>query len=176
MLGIGAGWLREEFDALDVPFGDRGSRLEETLAVLRSAWTGGPFDHQGRHFSFGKVQVTPRPADIPLVLGGNTDRALRRAARLGDAWFSSGTPSLPEALRLRDRLAGLCAEQGRDPLPCYVRVERWDPDLLRRYEAEGIENVVVWADQVWPRRGEATLADRRRALADGAERLGLRPG
>lgn len=174
MLGVGAGWLREEFDALDVPFDDRGSRVEESLAVLRAAFGGGPFTHHGRHFSFEKVQVTPRSAEVPLVLGGNTQRALRRAASLGDAWFSSGVPPLEDAVRLRDRLAELCTERGREPLPVYFRVESWDPDLIARYAAEGISNVVVWAYQVWPAGDSRSLAEKRDSLARAAERLGMR--
>jgi probable F420-dependent oxidoreductase len=171
MLGVGAGWLREEFDALDVPFTARGARLEETLEVLRAAWSGGPFEHKGSCFAFGQVQVTPRPAEIPVVLGGNSERALRRVARLGDAWFSSGTPTLDDAARLRDRLAALCAEQGRDLLPCYVRVQSWEPDLLPRYEAEGLTNLVFWADQVWPRSTDVPLEEKRRSLAAAARSL-----
>ncbi|WP_395103825.1 TIGR03619 family F420-dependent LLM class oxidoreductase [Actinomadura sp. SCN-SB] len=170
-LGVGAGWLREEFDALAVPFKERFALLEETLDVLRAAWRGGPFEHQGTHFDIGRVQVSPRPVPVPLVLGGNSDKALRRAVRLGDEWFSSGTPSFEDALVLRDKLDRLCAEEGRvTGLRCHFRVARWDPELIRRYEAEGFTDVVLWADQVW---GKGTLDENRRALAQAAERVGL---
>jgi probable F420-dependent oxidoreductase len=171
MLGIGAGWLEEEFAALDVPFAERGSRLEESLEVLRAAWRGGPFEHHGTHFDFGPVQVTPRPVTVPVVLGGNSDRALRRAVRLGDTWFSSGTPSFDDALRLRDRLAALSAEHGRTtPLRTYFRIPHADPQLLRRYAAEGLTDLVIWADQVWPK---GDISTKRRTLAEAAQRLGL---
>jgi probable F420-dependent oxidoreductase len=165
-LGVGAGWLREEFDALGVPFAERGARLEEALAVLRRALAGGPFDHRGEHFAFGPVQVSPRPVDVQLVLGGNSDRALRRAARLGDAWFASGTPSFEEAVRLQDRLDELA---GR-PIPAYVRMAKPDPGLAERYRAAGFAEVIVWADQVWT--GD-TPGERRAALARAAAVLGL---
>ncbi len=168
MLGVGAGWLREEFAALGVPFDERGSRLEECLEVLRSAWSGGPFEHQGTHFTTGRIQVTPRPVAVPLVLGGNTDRALHRAARLGDAWFSSGTPSFSDAVRLRDRLAALCEQYGRAMIACYFRLEGQELELVPRYDAEGITNLVVWADQIW--RG-ADLAQKRACLARAADRF-----
>ena len=103
MLGVGSGWLREEFDALDVPFDDRATRMDETIAILRQAWNAEQFSHAGTFFSFGTVRATPKPVDVPLILGGNTERALRRAADLGDGWFSSGTPPLEDAGRLRDR-------------------------------------------------------------------------
>lgn len=172
MLGVGAGWLREEFDALGVPFQGRTAALEEALGVLRSAFAGGPFENPGPRFPFGRVQVSPRPVDITLVLGGNSEKALRRAVRLGDAWFSSGTPSFEDAARLRDRIARLCAEQGRDPLRCYFRTEKWDDQTIGRYHAEGMTDLVIWADQVWP---SGDLADKRRSLARAAEQLGLEP-
>lgn len=170
MLGVGSGWLKEEFDALGVPFHDRVGRTEEALSVLRSAWAGGPFENHGPHFPFDRVQVSPRPMDIPLVLGGNTEKALRRAVQLGDAWFSSGTPSFEDAVRLRDRVGELCAEYGRDPIRCYFRVEKWDAESVGRYAAEGMNDIIVWADQVWPR---GDFADKRQSLARAAEQLGL---
>ena len=120
------------------------------------------------------IKRAPRqpPVDVPLVLGGNSEKALRRAVRLGDAWFSSGTPSFEDAARLRDRVAQLCAEQGRDPLRCYFRSEKWDAETIDRYHAEGITDLVIWADQVWP---AGDLAEKRRSLAQAAERLGLEP-
>ncbi|WP_239375035.1 TIGR03619 family F420-dependent LLM class oxidoreductase, partial [Frankia sp. Cj5] len=170
MLGVGAGWLREEFAALGVPFGERGSRLEESLAVLRSAWGGGPFEHRGTHFTIDKVQVTAEPVTVPLVLGGNTDRALRRAARVGDAWFSSGTPSFSDAVRLRDQLAALCEEQGRAMIPCYFRLAGRDPELVCRYDAEGITDLVVWADQLWCGDGPDAM---RQSLAQAVDDFGI---
>lgn len=174
MFGVGAGWLLEEFAALDVPHVERGRRLEESIEILRAAWAGGPFAHQGRHFSFGPVQVSERATAVPLVMGGNTPRALRRAALLGDAWFSSGTPSLPAAVELRDRLHAIRGASGLDAaFPCYVRIEGCDAGLVERYRSEGFDEVVVWADQVWPSTG--SLASKRAALAEVASSLGLAP-
>ena len=107
LLGVGSGWLEEEFDALAVPFDDRAARMDETLAILRRAWSGEVFSHDGPLFAFGNVQVSPEPVDVPLILGGNSERALRRAATAGDGWFSSGTPSIEDAVRLRDRVIEL---------------------------------------------------------------------
>lgn len=166
VLGVGSGWLQEEFDALDVPFDSRASRMEEALAVVRRAIGGGTFSHRGRHFAFGLVQVSQRPVDVPVVLGGSSDRALRRAARLGDGWFASGTPSFAEAVRLRDRLLELAERT----MPVHVRIEKPDPDLVDRYRSAGFDEVIVWADQVWT--GD-TPAERRAALARAASALGV---
>ena len=174
VLGVGAGWLAEEFAAVGVPFAGRGARLEENLAVLRAALAGGPVRHAGPLHTVDGVQLCADPAAVPVVLGGNTDRALRRAARLGDGWFCSGTPELADAVRLRDRVLALHAEAGRTgPFPMHVRVPRAEPELLARYAAAGFDEVVVWADQVWPATGD--LAAKRAALAEAAERLGVTP-
>ena len=111
VLGIGAGWLVEEFAALDVPFDERYGRLVETVEILRAAWAGGPFDYHGKFFSFEPIQLTSRPVQVPVIMGGNTPKALKRAALLGDGWFSSGTPSFDEARRLRDTLLELRARK-----------------------------------------------------------------
>jgi probable F420-dependent oxidoreductase len=149
-LGVGAGWLQEEFEALDVPFSSRAGRTLEAIEVLRAAWCGDAFDHHGAHFDFDAVRVHPRPVHVPLVIGGNSDAALRRAATHGHAWFSSGTPSFDESVELCDRMRALLAQHGRnDPFRCYVRVPSADAELIDRYRSAGIDDVVVWADTLW---------------------------
>lgn len=172
MLGVGAGWLREEFDALGVPFADRGHVQDECLEVIRTALAGGPFRFRGKYFSFDDVQVTPRPIEVPLVLGGNSERALGRAARMADAWFASGTPSFEEAVALRDRLAAACARAGRTrALPAYFRVPGYDPEVVARYTAEGLDQLVFWAQNVSP-----PGADTGAALSEAAAAMGLQRG
>jgi probable F420-dependent oxidoreductase len=169
MLGVGSGWLREEFAALAVPFEDRGQLYEESLEVLRAAFRGGPFQHSGKQFQTGDVQVSPRPVSVPLVLGGNSDKALSRAARLADAWFSSGTPSFEEAVRLRDRLEHYRLQCGRtEPLPAYFRVPGGDLDVVPRYVAEGMDKLIFWVQNLSP-----PGRDRQQALQDAADSLGL---
>jgi probable F420-dependent oxidoreductase len=170
LLGLGAGWLREEFTALGVPFAERRERFSEGIQVLRAAWRGGPFEHHGTHFDIDSVQVTARPMDVPIVLGGNSERALQDAAVLADAWFSSGTPSYDDALRLRDRLSALATRAGREPPRCFVRIARPDAGLIARYHAENVHDLVIWADQVWPAGPAET---KRSTLADAATHLGL---
>lgn len=170
-LGVGAGWLREEFEALDVPFPGRTARLEEQIAVLRAALAGGPFSFEGEHYSIPAVQVSPVPCDVPLILGGNSEPALRRAVRLADGWFSSGIPTLEQALRLRDRLDAVCVDLGRDrPLQTTWRVAGPEPDLLEQYAAEGFEHLALMAYDVWV---GGDPDERRAHLATVAERLGL---
>jgi probable F420-dependent oxidoreductase len=171
LFGVGSGWLEEEFTALGVPFRSRFSRTEECIDILRKSWSGAEFGHAGKHFTFDPVQVHPRPAPIPVVLGGNTPPALARAARLGDAWFASGTPTPDEAVDLVTELRRLRGELGRTgDFPCYVRVATTDPDVLARYRANGIDDLVLWADTLWV--GD-TPEERRRNLTAAADRLGV---
>lgn len=175
VLGTGAGWIAEEFAALQVPFARRGARIDEALDILRLAWGGEPFAYAGEHFQVPRVRVHPRRAAIPLVVGGNSPAALRRAARVGDGWFSSGIPARDEALRLRDTLASMRARQGRTgPFTYYVRIGDADAGLVAQYAAEGVNDLVVQVDRdrLWPR---GTLAGRRAALRSAAQELGLVP-
>jgi alkanesulfonate monooxygenase SsuD/methylene tetrahydromethanopterin reductase-like flavin-dependent oxidoreductase (luciferase family) len=169
MLGVGSGWLREEFEALSVPFAARGPLYEESLEVLRAAFRGGPFRHAGKQFHTGEVQVSPRPVPVPLVLGGNSDKALSRAARVADAWFSSGTPSFEQAVRLRDRLEHFRIRCGRsDPVPAYFRVGGDDLDVVQRYLSEGMDKLIFWVQNLSP-----PGTDRQQALRQAAAILGL---
>jgi probable F420-dependent oxidoreductase len=172
MLGIGAGWLEEEFTSLDVPFKERRTRLVESIEVMRAAWAGGPFEHHGTHFSMDRIQVSRRRVDVPLIMGGNTPKALRRAVELGDGWFSSGTPDFDDAVRLFNEIRGLRSEVGLDgEYRCYFRVASGDPALREQYGAEGIDDVVVWADQLWPAKG--SVEEKREAFFAAAAELQL---
>jgi alkanesulfonate monooxygenase SsuD/methylene tetrahydromethanopterin reductase-like flavin-dependent oxidoreductase (luciferase family) len=172
-LGLGYGWLEEEFEALDVPFKERVSRFRESIEILRLAWQGGEVKYDGQHFSISGVQVTHRRTDIPIILGGNTEKALRRAAQLGDGWFSSGTPPFDEAIRLRAELQRLRAESGVDrPFEIIFRMEGCDPAVARRYRDEGFDSVLIWTDQVWP--ANQSLEAKRDSMFAAAQAFGLR--
>lgn len=169
-LGIGSGWLREEFDALAVPFAGRTKRLEEQIEVFRAALAGGSFSYRGRFYDIDNVQVSGSRLDVPVVMGGNTEPALRRAVRLGDAWFASGVPTLEQAVQLRGRIAELCDERGRTMLPTTWRLPAADRRTVDHYAAQGFQDVVVMKYDVWV---GADLAERRASLAGAARRLGL---
>ncbi len=174
MLGVGSGWLEEEFAALGVPFVERRGRYEEALAVLRAAWAGGEISFAGEHVAFEHVMVTAEPVRVPLILGGNSEPALRRAAATGDGWFSSGNPTFDEAVRLRARLVELAESAGRDgPLPVYVRMAGRARAELERYAEQGFEHVTVWASELWPKDG-SIAAKQERFAAAAAELLDRR--
>lgn len=174
MLGVGAGWLREEFSALGVPFAERASRVEESIAILRKAWQGGRFDYHGRHFCFDDVQVCPKPVDVPLVTGGNSPGAMRRAARIADGWFSSATPSFEEAVELRDSLEAHCRVEGTN-VECHVRVRHPTPEVVARYVEAGFKSLVFWAQDVSPPGTDTSVQFHKVATSLGIQSTGSPP-
>lgn len=93
-LGVGVGWLAEEFDAIGVPFAERGARTDDTIAALRASWTEDEATYHGRFADFERVIVSPKPhaGTVPIHIGGHSEIAARRAGRLGDGFFpASGT-------------------------------------------------------------------------------------
>ena len=172
--GVGAGWLREEFDALGISYASRISRFEESIAVLRGAFSGEAFEFHGRHYDFDAVQVTPQPLDIPLILAGNSEPAMRRAVTLGDGWISSGAAMFDECLRLRDEIehhrTELRAAEKR--FVTYFHVAPCDEQTLERYRAEGIDNLVFTAQDIW---GGADAAERSTRLSSFAASASLQP-
>jgi probable F420-dependent oxidoreductase len=147
-LGAGAGWIREEYEALGVDFAARGRRFDESIEVLRKAWTGAMVEHRGRVFDLGGFQMSPAPAAPPPIwIGGTSDAALRRAARLGDGWIGTGQhpdelPQLLGRLRAQREKAGRAGAAFETMVPLVVPA---DPALLRRLEAEhGVTSTTAW--------------------------------
>jgi len=171
-LGVGSGWLREEFDALGVPFDGRGQRLDEALDIMECAWQGRMFDYHGSHFSFDPVQITLEPVHIPVVIGGNSPIALRRAAARGDGWISSGTPSIKDAVKLRDALVNMRGETSRRPLVTYFRLEDARPQTVEEFRSNGMADVILAADLVW---GAGDLNEKLTRLRHTAQELGCCP-
>jgi probable F420-dependent oxidoreductase len=115
MLGVGAGWLAEEFEAVGADFATRVPRFEESVEALRRAWSPGPAVMDGEHVRFGSVHVDPKPAHpVPIHLGGHAPAAARRAGRIADGFFPMKVQG--EDLRKVVTLARESAERaGRDP-------------------------------------------------------------
>jgi probable F420-dependent oxidoreductase len=116
-LGVGVGWSREEFDALGVPFERRAARTAEYVAAIRTLWRDDVASFDGEFVKFDSVRVNPKPIarrGIPIVVGGNSDAALRRVAAWGDGWYGF---NLADVQQVAERIAYLdrqCDERGRD--------------------------------------------------------------
>ncbi|PJE24445.1 MAG: LLM class F420-dependent oxidoreductase [Mycobacterium sp.] len=116
-LGIGVGWSREEFEALGVPFQGRAARTAEYVAAMRTLWREEVASFDGRFVAFDSIRVNPKPVagqGIPVVVGGNSDAALRRVADWGDGWYGFNLDGVEEVRDRVGRLEKLCIEAGRD--------------------------------------------------------------
>lgn len=115
-LGLGVGWLKEEFDALGVPWERRGARNDEYIAAMRALWAGPHAEFHGEFVDFEPVTCSPRPVQtsIPVLVGGDTDAAINRAVRLADGYFP-GEGNLDRLAALITRLRQACEAAGRDP-------------------------------------------------------------
>jgi probable F420-dependent oxidoreductase len=148
VLGVGAGWLAEEFTALGLDPKRRFSRTEECIEVLRALWTETTPSYHGRHFDFDAVHFAPRPVTDPhppILLGGDSDRALERAARFGDGWISGGTANDVAAIEATvTKLRALRARTAATtPFDITVLLPRPTVDDLAWLEALGVDRVVI---------------------------------
>lgn len=175
LLGTGVGWLEEEFSALDIPFGSRGARYDEILDILRKVWAGGYFEHRGDHFDFDALQLSPHAVNVPLIIGGNAERALHRVAQKGDGWVNSASIELEDARRLRDRIEHLRSEAGTShrPFSYYVRPPHATRDTIDRFVSEGFTNLVLWGPQVWPNTNDMTVEAKMAQMRQVARDLGI---
>jgi len=172
-LGVGAGWIREEFDVLGVDFATRGARMDEMIDVMRKAWTGAMVEHRGRFFEFAPLQMSPAPPSPPPIwVGGLSPAALRRAATRGDGWMGTGqTPE--EAVRIVGELRRLRADSPRAGTPFEAVVPLVVPpdrELLRRLSGAGVTATTVWPFSYTIGPG-STLAQKRDAMLRTADAL-----
>ena len=123
-LGIGVGWLREEFDAVGIPWERRGARTDDYVAAMRALWAGDSASHDGEFVSFSGVSSNPKPVNgsVPIVIGGHSDAAARRAGRLGNGFW----PAKGDLDHLLDVMRREADAHDRDPDAIEVT---WSADL-----------------------------------------------
>jgi probable F420-dependent oxidoreductase len=189
ILGLGAGWMREEFEALDVPFGARGKSFDEHLEILQRAFSEPTLSYDGDVFRFDEVGVEPRPArgQVPIWIGtGRTRVALRRAIRWASAvhMIPADPTTVDDITAMRAAIEAACEEEGRAEPPeltarARVRVGKYDggygvlagsaeevADALARHAEAGVTHFVFDCRDVGYERMQATIEPLATALQD----------
>jgi probable F420-dependent oxidoreductase len=152
LYGVGVGWLREEAEAMGMPWDRRGARSEEHLALMRTLWCaeGDLVEFHGEFHDLPPMDPEPRPVQrpIPVLIGGHSDIALERAGRIGDGWIAAQMS--PERVAEHwPRVLESAERNGRDPSSLRLftsisrRVEVPLGDLLGQYRELGVEHVIV---------------------------------
>lgn len=148
MLGLGIGWLAEEFAAMGVPFERRGARFDDYLQAMRKVWSGEVVEHESEFLEWGGFKSHPLPVQdpLPVIIGGSKGRAFERVARYGQGWYAP-TASADQLAQLRRPLEEACAAAGRDPASVEISA-MWIPqseglDVFPRYEDLGVSRLLV---------------------------------
>jgi len=145
-LGVGVGWCKEEYLQTGQDFHTRGKRLDDMIPALRALWQGGWVEYHGTHYDVPACQMNPAPArPIPILGGGESEPAIRRAATLCDGWINTGAVLPDEALTQVGRITDALKQAGRqdEPFAIYLAVKaRPDVDLYKRLEDAGVTDLL----------------------------------
>ncbi len=149
MLGLGVGWLEEEFQALGAPFSRRGARTDDYLAAMKKVWSGEVVEHRSEFLSWSGFKSHPLPVQKPhppLIIGGHSPAALRRAVTLGDGWFGF-TQSLEEFTKIHQLLDQIAQAAGRDlaglEITALWNMAREGKESLEKYKELGVSRLLV---------------------------------
>ncbi len=115
MLGVGIGWLEEEFDAVGVPFARRGARFDDYVQAMRKVWSGEVVEHQSDFINWTNFKSYPLPVQnpLPVIIGGDKGKVYQRIARYGDGWYAPTRSPADLAPRLQE-LKAVCEQEGRN--------------------------------------------------------------
>ncbi|RIK10637.1 MAG: LLM class F420-dependent oxidoreductase, partial [Acidobacteria bacterium] len=142
LLGIGVGWLREEFEAIGVPFESRGRRTDEYVTALRDVWANDVAEFEGEFVKFRPLKSNPKPPNrsIPVIVGGHSEAAARRAARIGDGFFPGRN-----ARHLIEVMIEEAERLGRDhtEIEITVGLRSADEDPCEVAEKMGADRIVI---------------------------------
>lgn len=173
VLGVGVGWLAEEFAALDAPFEGRGSRMDDWIDILRDCWTGTPTARSYEHYEIPEgILCYPTPLrEPPILVGGDSPPALRRTARRGDGWLGFSYTEELDPTRIQDHIATIrteAAAAGQEP-PARLAVQTPGPvaplaEHLAELARQGVTEVVTSADWTAPDRVQDGLNLLRRSV------------
>ena len=148
MLGVGIGWLQEEFRAMGVPFERRGARFDDYVQAMRKVWSGEVVEHQSDFLDWTGFRSHPRPVQdpFPVVIGGSKGKVFERIARFGNGWYAP-TIAPDQLAPLLEQLDKACAQAGRDRTEIEVST-MWVPnpsdlDTARRFADLGVSRLIV---------------------------------
>ncbi|MBI2802019.1 MAG: LLM class F420-dependent oxidoreductase [Gammaproteobacteria bacterium] len=147
LLGVGVGWLEDEFQALGIPFKERGARTDETIRAMRSLWKPQPEAFASKFFNWGPVEMNPKPIHpdgVPIVIGGHSAGSARRAARFGNGFFPAlNAPQ--EIIALKKIIDAECHTLGRDPSEIEITalLPKADPALVDAMAAVGVSRLLI---------------------------------
>ncbi len=147
--GVGVGWLREEFEAVDVPFERRGQRTDEHLAVMKTLWCDETSEFHGELYDLNPCRMYPKPVQTPhppIHVGGESDAAMRRVARHGQGWFSFNRlpGDLPEPLGRLDAALGAEGRTRQDiTLSVCPYFNPTTPEMVTQYAEAGVDRLIV---------------------------------
>ncbi|MCD5420277.1 LLM class F420-dependent oxidoreductase [Rhodococcus sp. 852002-51564_SCH6189132-a] len=145
-LGVGIGWAPEEFEWCGVPYTKRGKRVDEMIDVLKLILGGGMVEHHGEFYDFDRLRMSPAPTEpVPFYVGGHTDVALRRAARVGDGW-TSAMIEYDDLVEVITRLRELRAEYGHSDEPFEIQavcVDRFGSSGYAELADAGVTDIIV---------------------------------
>lgn len=173
IFGVAAGWMKEEFDMGGVEFHTRGKRLDEMIEAMRKLWMGGVVEYHGKYIDFPPLQIAPAPGRlVPIVIGGGSPAALKRAATIGDGWLNSGN-TLEEIGRLVGELKRLLKEAGREKDPFLINTALSTPpdlDSFKRMQDLGVTDTLAYPPRfvLGP---TSTLDQKKRMMEDFAEKF-----
>lgn len=147
---IGVGWSADEFALMQQDFKTRGKRTDEILDIMRLLWSGEMVEYEGKYYQFAPMEMNPAPTQpIPIWIGGISEPAMRRAARLGDGWVSDLQTS-DEIIDAVVKLRRWRSEFGRDSTPFEVMAtpsDAFDVDGYKRLEDNGVTHILTMP---WP--------------------------
>ncbi len=163
VLGVGLSPWPEDFAVCQIPYEKRGQRMDEMIEIIRGLMSGDYFGYQGQIFQMAPIKLCPVPTrPVPILIGGHTDAALKRAARIGDGWIAAGA-TLDDLAGYVKTLRTLRAEYGREKAPFEVHgmgAEAFSADGVKRLEDVGVDEVIVAFRNVYNKDPDTTLEEK----------------
>tara|TARA_B110000503_G_scaffold141430_1_gene234977 strand:- start:12251 stop:13123 length:873 start_codon:yes stop_codon:yes gene_type:complete len=174
ILGVGVGWMKEEFDIYGIDFRRRGKITDEMIEVLHTLWSGEMVEHHGECFDFPRVRLSPAPSKHPpIYIGGTSEIALHRAARVGNGYIGAGTAPEEVGPLLR-QLNELRVHYGRNHLPFEAMIGVSaipDRDLFQRLSNDGLQSTVAPPFQYALGKRHSTLDEKKRFMNHFSESI-----